>query len=259
MTVALTIDLDLFFDPVLRSFDATPLKSEEDRRKADSKQSLWMDDSLISGLILYLQSLHIGSCFHCVDKHNDALRHICEAVSVGRLTKPFTLINVDGHSDLYRNQSDEDYDRAGQIQCSQLPQLTDEASWVWVLHALHWIDTYVWIKPTPHFLSFALPELPRSYIEAQSMEVMNWISNNSATKSWADEMYEGKEPQLLQKSYQRLKATRFGRSFYIQVCELDFRSLPLDTVMCVIVCRSPGYTPAKADSLYDRIVASISI
>jgi hypothetical protein len=259
MSVALTIDLDFFFDPVLRSFGATPLKSEEDRRRADSRQSLWMDDSSISELLLYLQSLHIGSCFHCVDKHNDSLRHICEAVLAGRLTKPFTLINLDGHSDLYRNQSDEDYDRASQIQCDQLSQLTDEASWVWVLHALWWIDTYIWIKPTPRFLSFALPELPRDYIEAQSMEVMNWIHDKSGTKSWPDEMCEGKEPQLLQKSYERLKATRFGRSFCIRVCKLDIRSLLLDTVVCVILCRSPGFTPAKADSLYDRIVASISV
>ena len=258
MTVALTIDLDFFFDPVLRSSHITPLRSEEDRHKADSKHSLWMDDNSISELILYLQSLHVVSCFHFVDKHSDALKHICEAVSVGRLTKPFTLINMDGHSDLYRNQSDDDYDRADQIQCSQLSQLTDDASWVWVLHALQWIDTYIWIKPTPHFLSFALPELPKTCVEAESMEVMKWITNNSATKSWADEMHDGKEPQLLKKSYQRLKATRFGRSFCIQVCELDLRSLPLNSVMCVIVCRSPGFTPAKADSLYDRIVASIS-
>jgi hypothetical protein len=86
---------------------------------------------------------------------------------------------------------------------------------------------------------------------------MNWISTHSATKSWADEMYEGKEPQLLQDSYKQLKATRFGRSFYIQVRELDLHALPLDTVMCVIVCRSPGFTPAKADRLYDRLVASV--
>lgn len=259
MSVALTIDLDFFFDPVLRSFAATPLKSDKDRQQADSEQSLWMGDDLISGLNFYLRSLYIDSCFHCVNEHNDALRHICEAVSTGRLSKPFTLINLDGHSDLYRNQSDKHYDQAGQIQCGQLPQLTDEASWVWVLHALQWIDNYVWVKPTPHFLSFALPELPRGYIEAQSTEVMDWIRNNSATKSWVDEMYEGKQPQLLKESFQRLKATRFGRSFYIEVCEFDLHSLPLETVKCVTICRSLGFTPAKADRLYDRIVASIPI
>lgn len=259
MSVVLTIDLDFFFDPVLRSFAATPLRSDEARREADSKQSLWVGDDLISGLNLYLRSLYTDSCFHCVNEHNDALRHICEAVSTGRLSKPFTLINFDGHSDLYRNQSDEHYDQTGQTQCNQLSQLTDEASWVWVLHALQWIDTYVWVKPTPHFLSFAYPELPRSYIEAQSMEVMDWIRNNSATQSWVDEMYEGKQPQLLEKSFQRLKATRFGRSFYIEVRELGLDSLPLETVKCVTVCLSPGFTPAKADRLYDRIVASIPI
>jgi len=259
MSVALTIDLDFFFDPVKRSFAATPLKSDEDRRKADSEQSLWVDDDLISGLNLYLRSLYPDSCFHCVNKHNDALRHICEAASTGRLSKPLTLINLDGHSDLYRNQPDEHYDQAAQIQCNQLPQLTDEASWVWVLHALQWIDTYVWIKPTPHFLSFALPEFPRGYIEAQSTEVVDWIRNKSATQSWVDEMYQGKQPQLLEKSFRRLKATRFGRSFYIEVCKLDLHSLPLETIKCATVCRSPGFTPAKADRLYDRIVGSIPI
>jgi len=259
VSVALTIDLDFFFDPVLRSFAATPLKSDEDRRNADSEQSLWVDDTLISGLNLYLQSLCTDSCFHCVSKHNDALRHICEAASAGRLSKPFTLINLDGHSDLYRNQPDDHYDQAGQTPCSQLPQLTDEASWVWVLHALQWIDTYVWIKPTPRFLSFALPELPRGYLEAESAEVMDWIRNISTTQSWVDEMYQGKQPQLLEKSFQRLKATRFGRSFHVEVSKLDLRTLPPKTVKCVTVCRSPGFTPAKADRVYDRIVESIPI
>jgi len=257
--IALTIDLDFFFDPVLRSFDSTPLKSEEDRRRADSEQSLWMADSSISELNLYLRSLHPNSCFHCVNEHNHALMHICEAMSANHLTKPFTLINIDGHSDLYRGHSDEHYNQVGRIKCSQLPDLADEGSWVWVLHALQWIETYIWIKPTRNFLSFALPELPRDYIKAQSKDVMNWLNNNSGTQSWADEMFQGNEPQLLQESYQGLEATRFGRSFCIQVCKLDLHSLPLDSVKCVTVCRSPGFTPAEADSLYDRIVASISI
>ena len=128
MSVALTIDLDFFFDPVLRSFDATPLKSDEGRQKADFEQLLWVSDDLISELNRYLRCLNTETCFHCVNEHNDTLRYICEAVSTGRLSRPFILINFDGHSDLYRNQLDEHYDQADRIQCNQLPQLTDEAS-----------------------------------------------------------------------------------------------------------------------------------
>jgi len=43
---------------------------------------------------------------------------LCEVVSAGRLSKPFTLINLDGHSDLYFTQLDEHYDQANDISCS---------------------------------------------------------------------------------------------------------------------------------------------
>lgn len=259
MSVALTVDLDFFFDPILRTFSGTPLKSAQDRLEANSEQSLWVDGHLISEFNSYLRSLCGHACFHSVNEHNDALMHICEVMSAGRLSKPFTLINLDGHSDLYFTQLDEHYDQANDISCSQLPNLTDEASWVWVLHALQWIQKYVWIKPTPHFLSFSLPELPRSCVEAQCTEVMEWVKQKSTTQSWVDEMYDGKQPKLLEKSFHRLIATRFGRSFDIEVCKLDLHSLPIETVRCVTICRSPGFTPEKSDYLYDRILASIPI
>jgi hypothetical protein len=88
---------------------------------------------------------------------------------------------------------------------------------------------------------------------------MEWVKQRSTTQSWVDEMYEGKEPDLLEKSFCRLIATRFGRSFNIEVKRLALHSLPRETVRCVTICRSPGFTPEKSDYLHDRILDSIPI
>lgn len=258
-SVALTIDLDFFFHPVLRATFDTPLKSIRDRQQANSRQSLWIEEQPLSELVSYLRHARRNSCFHCIDKHSNVLEHICDAVLAGRLSKPLTVVNLDGHSDLYFGDADSHYSKANQLQCNQLPSITHEASWVWVLHALGWMDKYVWIKPNPGFLRFALPELPKSFVEAESAEVIDWVQHNLPGYTWADAMYTGNHPELLEKSFQGLKATRFGRSFRIRVCGLEPNALPtVERIGCVTICRSPGFTPAKADGLYERITSDTS-
>lgn len=121
------------------------------------------------------------------------------------------------------------------------------------MHKLGWIDKYTWIKPSPGFLRFAFPELPRSFIKAQSAEVKGWIKQNLPGHTWADAMYDVKQSELLGKSFQGLNATRFGRLFSIEVQELDPDILPLGSIGCITLCKSPGFTPIKADSLYESI------
>lgn len=252
--VALTIDLDFFFQPVLRSISGTPANSMQDRQQFNSSQSLWMDEQLLADFIAYLRRVRRYSCFHSMEKHNDSLYHICSAVQTGQLQTPLTLWNLDAHSDLYLNHPDNHYGSVSCIQCEQLPCIADEADWVWVLHAIGWLNKYVWIKPSPEFLKFALPELPKSFVKPEDPEVLDWLEHNKPGWTWSDAMYEGKEPKLLMKSFQGLRAERFGSSFCIEVRRLKPTKLPQEgDVACVTLCRSPGYTALKADSLSDRI------
>jgi len=253
--VVLTIDLDFFFQPVLRSTFGTPLNSMQDRQQFNSSQSVWMDEQLLADLILHLRRVRRYSCLHFMGKHNDALYYICSAVQTGRLQTPFTLWNLDAHSDLYLTHPSNYYGSVSCIQCKQLPRIADESDWVWVLHAIGWLHKYVWIKPSPEFLKFALPELPKSFVKPEDPEVLDWLKHNKPGWTWSDAMYEGKEPELLAKSFQGLKAERFGSSFRIEVYRLEPTNLPKGgSVACVTLCRSPGYTALKADDLYDRLV-----
>ena len=254
-TVVLTIDLDFFFQPPLRSPFGSPLNSVQDRQQANSRQTLWMNKELIADFVSYLQRVRSHSCFHCIEKHNQALYHICSVVRVGRLQTPFTLFNFDAHSDLYLIHPDSDYKSVTDMQCEQLPCIADESDWIWMLHAMRLLHKYVWIKPSPEFPRFALPELPKSFVKPKNHEVLDWLEHDRPGLTWSDAMYNGKEPQLLEKSFQGLEAERFGSSFCIQVCRLELSKLPQPaSVACVTLCRSPGYTALKADDLYDAIV-----
>jgi hypothetical protein len=253
--VALTIDLDFFFHPVLRSTFGVPLNTMQNRQQFNFSQSLWLDEQILVDLISYLRRVRRYSCFHSIEKHNDALYYICNAVETGRLQTPFTLWNLDAHSDLYLNHLDSHYRSVRCIQCEQLPGIADESDWVWALHAIGWLNKYVWIKPSPKFLKFALPELPKSYIKPENRTVLDWLEHNRPGWTWSDAMYDGREPKLLAKSFESLKADRFGNSFHIEVNKLEPNKLPQEgSVSCVTLSRSPGYTSLKADDLYNKIV-----
>lgn len=253
--IALTIDLDFFFYPVLRRTFGAPLNTMQNRQQFSSSHSLWLDKQILVDLILYLRQVRRHSCFHSTEKHSDALYYICTVVETGRLQTPFTLWNLDAHSDLYHSHPDNLYKSVHDIRCEQLPDIAGESDWVWMLHAVGWLNKYVWIKPSPEFLKFALPELPKSYIESENRTVVEWLKKNRPGWSWADAMYDGSEPELLAKSFESLRADRFGSSFRIEVCKLELSRLPQEeSVSCVTLSRSPGYTSQKADDLYNKIV-----
>jgi len=255
MRIAISVDLDFFFTPALRSISGDPLDSKDRRQQADSKQDLWMEERLVEDLISYFRRVRECAPFHCVEKHNESLYHIYTAIEADRLQTPMTLLNFDAHSDLYWVHDDSHYNGLDSASYEQLSSAAEESDWIWVLHATDVLDKYIWIKPDPEFLSFALPELPKSLVKPYSPKVLQWLENNMPGYTWADAMYDGTKPELLKESFEDLRVERFGRSFYMKVRRLRVSKLPKSNeVACIILCRSPGYTASKADNLYDKII-----
>jgi hypothetical protein len=255
MRIVISVDLDFFFTPTLRSIFSVPLDFRDQRQQANSKQDLWMEERIIEDLISYFKRVRKCSSFHCVEKHNESLYHICEAIEADCLQTPMTILNFDAHSDLYWVHDDSHYEGLDSKSCELLSITAEESDWIWVLHAIDVLDKYIWIKPDPKFLSFALPELPKSLVKPNSPGVLQWLENNRQGYTWSDAMWDGTNPKLLKESFKDLRVERFGRSFGMEVQRLQVSKLPQsDDVSCIILCRSPGYTASKADNLYDKII-----
>lgn len=256
--IVITIDLDYFYWPPMRSISGTPLDgSKAERLAVNASHHRWMDDDGLRSLVHYVRELRTRVRLELVEQHHQVLRCIESAIKSGALSAPATLINFDAHSDLsYADSSD--LSKASCLSGESLIEAASEATWVWFAFAKGWIGCYIWMKPDPDFLRFEIPDLPRSLVNTNDRHVLDAVKEMSLfpSPSWVDVLYDGRCPELLSRAYQSLEANVLGRNVLIRVRRYDIGGLPDPSrVASFSLSSSPHYTPAKADDLRDELLS----
>jgi hypothetical protein len=270
MDVVLDFDLDYFYHPAISGWEVPREKRLAAKRKAwDEKLSLWRRPQSFRSSLEHLDLSLIERVFR-FEKHHQALDLWEFAIREGLLTPPFTVYHFDAHSDLYsfRGEGDRHFQGA---------RKAHEANFLWWAIALGWISEIYWVVPEPAFLWDPwLVDLPR-----------RWCKPRNGQAYWEESrqlFWKGLHPYLLfpqshrhrsdfSPTRQRLReemgkiarfrsqlpflCERFGKK--VEVYLVQAEDLPPARPTLASLCRSPDYTPLKADRLFQNFEGWLGI
>lgn len=285
----LDFDLDYFLYPPIHYSDlstwlATWLPqgrtaSERQRRAWDRKYRFWMTHGTFRSR---MRALRVPPLRHRrgLEHHQEALPYWLELVRDGMITPPFTVYHFDAHSDLFltkEEESDAHFDRIERLgeNPHALVELVHEANYLWWAVYLGLTDRIVWIVPEPQLRQDLQVELegPSFHFEPNTAAQRAW--EKQADEVWAEAFFARLKGQrdlhrARMREYQRLmdeamaaryeKPTllrRFGREVPVEITTLG-RLSSLENPVAVNICRSPDYTPAKADRFFERFLGQFA-
>lgn len=274
----LDFDLDYFFFPPVvyppwASWFASHGIPEHRRRARNRRLRFWMTRGRLQRR---LQELGVPSLAvrHSFEDHQEALPFWLHLVRTGQIQAPFTVYHFDAHSDLYLAPSEEQ-DRHFEEGARQLErgvpieEVANEANYLWWAIYLGLVDRIVWIVPEPQFCldrnldyneRYCRPpgdsELARTLEDEANDHWAEWIVNRvigkKAEARAAHARYLERSTAAVAERYREgLICKRWGREVTLEVTTLE-RLTAIENPIAVDLCRSPDYTPAKADRFFQR-------
>jgi hypothetical protein len=214
------------------------------------------------------------------EHHQEAIPFWLELVHSGKISVPFRVYHFDAHSDLFLTRAEEadshftQIDRLHELQAT-LPDLIHEANYLWWAIYLGLTDEIVWIVPEPQFRRDLQVELDGPFV--------HFAPNRDAQKHWEDQARDAWSEAFLAKlggkkqearahlrdharyadmamaaRYERpFILKRFGMEVPVRVTTLSCLEA-LSNPVAINLCRSPDYTPAKADRFFDGFLAQFA-
>ncbi|GEM_PF-4903909 len=277
----LDFDLDYFlFPPIHYPFWAQWLnrhgQSTKKRIAWNRKYRFWMTRGTLSSR---LRELGVPPIPHRsgFQHHQEAIPFWLELVHSGKITVPFKVYHFDAHSDLFLTRNEESdahftqVDRLHELQAS-LPDLIHEANYLWWAIYLGLTDEIVWIVPEPQFRRDLNVELEGPFIHFQPNETAQKHWDDQAQDAWADAalaklLGQKQKARARMRDHDRFAdaamAARYERPFILKRFGMEVpvrittlsRLEAIDNPVAVNICRSPDYTPAKADSFFETFLA----
>lgn len=249
---------------------------ERKRLSWDQNHRFWLSRDRIRTRLRELEvpPLALRGAF---EDHQEALPFWLDLVHSGALKVPFTVYHFDAHSDLYvspEEQSDAYFERIARLtgQGEDITKLVHEANFLWWAIYMGLVDRIYWIVPDPQFRRDVEISLEgRCFRHAYDRETF-WKRELQANKAWADaatarllrrpaaaraadQEYLRLSDEAMEFRYEQpILCRRFGMEVELTVTTLE-RLTAIDNPRAVNICRSPDYTPRKADRLFDEFFA----
>lgn len=210
------------------------------------------------------------------EHHQEAIPYWLELVHSGVLSVPFTVYHFDAHSDLFLTKAEEKDTHFTQIdrlyeRNAALPDLITEANYLWWAIYLGLTDEIVWIVPEPQFRRDLGIEFEHRFFQFTPDLQAQKHHEDLADDAWADAFLArlfGKKEKARERmrDYQRhrddamaaryqapIRIKRFGMDVPVRVTTLS-RLEAISHPVAVNICRSPDYTPAKADAFFEAFL-----
>lgn len=275
----LDFDLDYFFYPPVvyppwASWFASHGIPEHRRRARNKRLRFWMTRGRLEKRLMDLgvPPLTMRCTF---EDHQQALPFWLYLVEKGHIQAPFTVYHFDAHSDLYLAPSEEQdkHFEAGKRKFEageRIDEIAHEANYLWWAIYLGLVDRIVWIVPEPQFCldrnldyneRYCRP--PRESERSKALEdeandhwaewIVNKVIGRKSESRAAWQRYRDLCTQAVAERYQAgLVCKRWGKEVALEVTTLE-RLTAIENPIAVDLCRSPDYTPAKADRFFERL------
>lgn len=277
----LDFDLDYFLYPPIHYsvWNQWLYRNGQPPRKRiawDRKYRFWMTHGTLRSRLRELGVPPI-SCRRRFEHHQEALPFWLELVHSGRITVPFTVYHFDAHSDLFLTRAEESDTHFTQIdrlteQKTALPDLIHEANYLWWAIYLGLTDEIVWIVPEPQFRRDIGIEFEGPFYEFRPNREAQKAHQAKADDAWANAFLarmagQKEKARALMREHDRhadaamaaryeqpIMIRRFGMEVPVRVTTLS-RLEALNNPVAVNICRSPDYTPAKADRFFEGFLS----
>ena len=234
----LDLDLDFFLD------DCCPLAAVGER-PSDGCAGIWTEEAVVSFLEngLGLDRTHpIPGCI--TETHDGALRFWRDRMDAGVLSKPFSVVHVDAHSDLGIGKPGPGFvlnnvlgippNERDAFERYYAQKQLDEANYLLFALAFRWIDALTLVREP-----FSRPDLP-TFVEREG-EGYRPIRLTSFVSQLFEKRY-GAEPEIPLTVYSDPDAVRIREPF-----------------ACMNLAISPRYAPKTADALVPIIARHMTL
>lgn len=277
----LDFDLDYFFYPPVvyppwATWFANRGIPEYRRRARNRRLRYWMTRGRLEKRMQELGVPRLAARCSFED-HQEALPFWLDLVRTGRIRAPFTVYHFDAHSDLYLDRSEEQDEHFAQgarrlERGEPIEEIANEANYLWWAIYLGLVDRIVWIVPEPQFCLDRHLDFNERYCRPPGESKRALELEDEANDHWAEwvinrligkkdeariarKLYREHSTAAVVERYQEgLVCRRWGREVELTITTLE-RLTVLEGPVAVDLCRSPDYTPAKADRFFDRFFA----